>query len=151
MEIYDARNEKIKKLSKTAISKHCRILSDAGLLLAEARFKGKQGIGKIYKATQRPKWEEFVILRGFQPEKLPDDVYEKMDELAFHPKYLNIVKNELPNIKNISLMRQKERMDNLLFEKKEKIFTEVEKDPELKPIYKAGFKKFFRFLLKGEL
>ncbi len=150
VEIYDIGKKKIKKLSKTAVSKHCKILEEAGLLFAEARFKGKQGIGKIYRATQRPRWEEFVILRGSNPKKLPEEVYKKMDELAFHPKYLEIVKKELPEIKDIGLMRQKERLDTVLFEKKEKIFTEVEKNPELKPIYEAGFKKFFRFLLKGE-
>ena len=150
IEIYDTGKKKIKRLSKTAVSKHCKILEDAGLLFPEARFKGKQGIGKIYRATQRLRWEEFVILRGANPKNLPDEVYEKMDELAFHPKYLEIVKKELPEIKDIGLMRQKERLDSVLFEKKEKIFTEVEKEPELKPIYEDGFKKFFRFLLKGE-
>ena len=150
LEIFDSEKGAIKRLSKTAVSKHCKILEDAGLLFPEARFKGKQGIGKIYRATQRPRWEEFILLRGLNPEKLSEDVYEKMDELAFHPKYLEIVKKELHEIKDIGLMRHKERLDTVLFEKKEKIFGEVEKDPELKPIYEAGFKKFFRFLLKGE-
>ncbi|MFA5772549.1 MAG: winged helix-turn-helix domain-containing protein [Thermoplasmata archaeon] len=150
IDIYDAGKKNIKKLSKTAVSKHCKILEEAGLLLPEARFKGKQGIGKIYKATQKSRWEEFAVLRGLNPKKLPDEVYKKMDELAFHPKYLKIVEKELPVIKDIGLMRQKERLDSVLFEKKEKIFAEIEKDADLKPIYEDGFKKFFRFLLKGE-
>ena len=58
-------------------------------------------------------------------------------EIFYSPKFLKTYKKIPSRIK-------------MLAEKKEKIFGEVEKDPELKPIYEAGFKKFFRFLLKGE-
>ena len=149
IEIFDSEKKKVKKLSKTAVSRHCLILEAAGLLIAEARFKGKQGIGKVYRATQRTRWDEFIAMQGLDPKQLPDSVYEKMDELSFHPRYLAIVEKEMPKVKNTSLIRQKESFDQVLFEKKDKILEEVRKDSELKPIYEEGFKKFFEFLLKG--
>jgi len=149
VEIFDSEKKKVKKLSKTAVSRHCLILEAAGLLIAEARFKGKQGIGKLYKATQRPRWEEIITMRDSDPKQLPDDVYEKMDELSFHPRYLAIVEKEMPKAKSISLMREKESFDQVLAEKKDKILEGVRKDPELKPIYEEGFKKFFEFLVKA--
>lgn len=149
IEIFDNEKKKVKKLSKTAVSRHCRILEAAGLLLAEARFKGRQGISKVYRATQRSRWEEFIAMRGLDPKELPDSIYEKMDELGFHPRYLAIVEKAMPKVNTISLMKQKESFDHVLFEKKNKILEEVRKDPELKPIYEDGFKKFFEFLAKG--
>ncbi|MBE0516204.1 MAG: helix-turn-helix transcriptional regulator [Methanophagales archaeon] len=147
IEIMDAKTKRVKKLSKSAISKHCRILEDAGLLIPEALFKGSKGISKLYKATQRPRWEEFVIIGGRDPKELPDEVYKKMDELAQHPRYLKIVEEETPEIKDISLLRQKERLDRLLLDKKEEVFGRIEKDEELKTIFELGFKRYFRFLM----
>ena len=149
IEIFDNEKKKVKKLSKTAVSRHCRILEAAGLLIAEAQFKGRQGISKLYKVTQRPRWEEFISMRGLDPKQLPSAVYEKMDELSFHPRYLAIVEKEMPRAKDLSLMRQKESFDQVLFEKKDKILEEVRKDSALKPIYEEGFKKFFELLVKG--
>lgn len=149
VEIFDAEKKKVKKLSKTAVSRHCRILEAAGLLIAKASFKGRQGISKFYTVTQRPRWEEFITIRGLDPKKLPDSIYEKMDELSFHPCYLAIVEREMPKVNTTGLMEQKESFDRVLFEKKDKILGEVRKDPELKPIYEEGFKKFYEFLLKG--
>lgn len=149
VEIYDREKKKVKRLSKTAVSRHCLILEAAGLLTAKARFRGKQGISKVYTATQRPRWEEFVIMRGLDPKELPDRIYEKMDELSFHPRYLAIVEKEMPEATAISLIRQKERFDQVLFEKKEKILQEARKDPDLKSMYEEGFKLFFEFLVKG--
>jgi len=149
LEMLDAETKKKKRLSKTAVSKHCSILEKAGLLIPKVEFKGRQGIRKIYRATQRPRWEEFIVMRGLDPKKLSDEVYEKMDELAFHPRYLKIVEIELKDeIEDISLMRQKERFDSLLFEKKNEIFAKVKEDPELYEIYKKGFGVYFKFLLK---
>ncbi|MDI6810932.1 MAG: helix-turn-helix domain-containing protein [archaeon] len=147
IEIIDAETKGVKKLSKSAISKHCRILEDAGLLIPEAIFRGSKGISKVYRATQRPRWEEFAIIRGLDPKELPDKVYDKMDELAQHPRYLKIVEEEMPEIKDISLLRQKERLDMLLFDKKEEIFGRIEKDEELRAIFEQGFKRYFRFLM----
>lgn len=147
IEIVDTETKGVKKLSKSAISKHCQILEDAGLLIPEAMFRGSKGISKVYRATQRPKWEEFVLIGGLDPKELPDEVYDKMDELAQHPKYLKIVKEEMPEIKDISLLRQKERLDRLLFDKREEIFGRLEKDEELRAIFEQGFKRYFRFLM----
>jgi len=147
IEIMDAETKRVKKLSKSAVSKHCLILEDAGLLIPEAVFKGSKGISKLYRATQRPRWEEFIIMRGLDPEELPDDVYAKMDELAQHPMYLKIVEEEIPEIKDISLLRQKERLDMLLFDKKDEVFGRIEKDEELRPIFEQGFKRYFGFLM----
>ena len=147
IEIVDAETKGVKKLSKSAISKHCLILEDAGLLIPKAIFRGNKGISKVYRATQRPRWEEFAIIRGLDPKELPDDVYDKMDELAQHPKYLKIVEEEIPEIREISLIRQKERLDSLLFDKKEEIFGRIENDAEIRPLFEQGFKRYFRFLL----
>gem|GEM_PF-1448422 len=147
IEILDAETKEVKRLSKSAVSKHCRILEEAGLLIPEALFKGRQGISKMYRATQRPRWEEFALIRGLDPRELPDEVYEKMDELAQHPKYLAIVEEEIHEARVISLLHQKERFDQLLFEKKEKIFGKMEQDEELRPLFEQGFKRYFRFLM----
>jgi len=147
IEIVDAETKGVKKLSKSAISKHCLILEDAGLLIPKAIFRGNKGISKVYRATQRPRWEEFAIIRGLDPKELPDDVYDKMDELAQHPKYLKIVEEEIPEIREISLIRQKERLDSLLFDKKEEIFGRIENDAEIRPLFEQGFKRYFRFLM----
>lgn len=147
IEIIDAETKGVKKLSKSAISKHCRILEDAGLLIPEAVFAGNKGISKLYRATQRPRWEEFVVIRGLDPKELPDAVYDKMDELAQHPAYLKIVGEDIPEIKDISLLRQKERLDSLLFDKKGKVFERIEKNDELGPLFEQGFKRYFRFLM----
>ncbi len=147
IEIMDAETKGVKKLSKSAISKHCRILEDAGLLIPEAIFRGSRGISKLYRATQRPRWEEFVLMRGLDPGELPDDVYDKMDELAQHPKYLKIVEDEIPEIKYISLLRQKERLDSLLFDKRSEVLGRIEEIAELKPLFEQGFKRYFRFLM----
>jgi DNA-binding transcriptional ArsR family regulator len=147
IEIVDAETKGVKKLSKSAISKHCRILEDAGLLIPEAMFRGNKGISKVYRATQRPRWEEFVIIRGLDPKELPDEVYTKMDELAQHPTYLKIVEEEIPEIKDISLLRQKERLDSLLFDKKSEVFERIEENAELRSLFEQGFKRYLRFLM----
>jgi len=150
IEIVDAETKGVKKLSKSAISKHCRILEDASLLIPEAIFRGNKGISKVYRATQRPRWEEFAIIRGLNPKELPDEVYTSMDELAQHPTYLKIVEEEIPEIKDISLLRQKERLDSLLFEKREEVFSRIEGDEELRPLFERGFKRYLRFLMRTD-
>jgi DNA-binding transcriptional ArsR family regulator len=150
IEIVDAETKGVKKLSKSAISKHCRILEDAGLLIPEAIFRGNKGISKVYRATQRPRWEEFVIIRGLNPKELPDEVYTSMDELAQHPAYLKIVAKAVPEITDVSLLRQKERLDSFLFEKRSEIFERIEGDAELKTLFEQGFKRYFRFLMGAD-
>lgn len=147
IEIIDAETKAVKKLSKSAISKHCRILEDAGLLIPEAMFRGNKGISKFYRATQRPRWKEFAIIRGLDPNELPDEVYKKMDELAQHPAYLKIIEEEILEVNDISMLRQKERLDSLLLDKRGEVFRRIEKDAELMPIFELGFKRYFRFLM----
>jgi hypothetical protein len=74
-----------------------------------------------------------------------------MDELAQHPRYLKIVEEETPEIKDISMLRQKERLDRLLLDKKGEVFGRIEKDEELRAIFEQGFKRYFRFLMGIEL
>jgi len=147
IEIRDGETNTVKKLSKSAISKQCRILEDAGLLIPEAVFHGKQGIRKVYRATQRPRWEEFALIRGLDPKELPDEVYEKMDELAQHPTYLAIVEEEIPEVKEISMLRQKDRVDRLLLDKRAEVLERIELDDELRILFELGFKRYFRFLM----
>ena len=146
IEIIDPKDGRGKSLSKSSISKHCRILEDAGLLKSEASFKGRQGISKIYRITQKPRWKEFILTCGRDPNDLRDDVYEYMDELTSHPKYLEIVKSKIPETLNLSLIRQKEQLDQLITERKDEILKEIKNDPELSRIYEIGFGVFFKFL-----
>jgi len=138
-----------KALSKAGIARHCVILEKAGLLKAEAVFSGSKGIRKAFRASQRPIWEEMASMRGLDPATIPDEVYYKMDELAQHPQYLLIVREEVPESSDLSLMRQKEQYDRTTKDKKDKVFSRIEQDPELKVIFEKGFAVFYERLRTG--
>lgn len=138
-----------KALSKAGIARHCVILEKAGLLEAEAIFSGSRGIRKAYRASQRPMWGEMAMMRGLDPDTIPDEVYHKMDELAQHPRYLQIVQEEVPESSELSLMRQKEQYDRVTKDKRNKVFSRIEQDPELKPIFEEGFGVFYERLRTG--
>jgi len=138
-----------KLLSKAGIARHCVILEKAGLLNAEAIFSGSKGIRKAYRASQRPMWAEMAMMRGIDPETIPDEVYRKMDELAQHPRYLQIVREVVPESADLSLMRQKEQYDRVTKEGREMVFKRIQQDPELEPIFEKGFKLFYERLRNG--
>ena len=140
---FDPYEMKEKNMSYGSVIAQLKVLEENEFVIFKGA-KGKKGMQKVFYPSFKPYMLLGLFKKGLSEEEIkniPPTLFNLMDELMTHPKTMKVLRKELhiDEIEKIESLFEKQRLFYVYLSNLDldKVFNNLEKDNDIKPIIEA--------------